>query len=184
MLAVARVTFFQNCSLQRCGSVLKTEIRTLKMASGKKEIKRICIIGAGPSGMSTLYYFDKMQRKGIKVPEIVCYEQQTNWGGLWNYTWRTGTDANGEPVHGSMYRYLWSNGPKEVSGITPGERGLTPMANPSTEACTDTYGPTVRRRRWNFLTTLSSSTTEKQFLHFRPEKFSSTIFKVGGSKAI
>ena len=37
------------------------------MASGKKEIKRICIIGAGPSGMSTLYYFDKMQRKGIKV---------------------------------------------------------------------------------------------------------------------
>jgi len=84
------------------------------MASGKKEIKRICIIGAGPSGMSTLYYFDKMQRKGIKVPEIVCYEQQTNWGGLWNYTWRTGTDANGEPVHGSMYRYLWSNGPKEA----------------------------------------------------------------------
>ena len=25
-----------------------------------------------------------------------------------------GTDANGEPVHGSMYRYLWSNGPKEA----------------------------------------------------------------------
>lgn len=79
-----------------------------------KEIKRICIIGAGPSGMSVLYHFDKMQRQGLKVPEIVCYEQQSNWGGLWNYTWRTGTDANGEPVHGSMYRYLWSNGPKEA----------------------------------------------------------------------
>ena len=25
-----------------------------------------------------------------------------------------GTDSNGEPVHGSMYRYLWSNGPKEA----------------------------------------------------------------------
>src|SRR3546814_2821642 len=32
---------------------------------------------------------------------------------MWNYTWRTGLDENGEPVHGSMYRYLWSNGPKE-----------------------------------------------------------------------
>lgn len=35
-------------------------------------------------------------------------------GGLWNYTWRTGIDEHGEPVHGSMYRYLWSNGPKEA----------------------------------------------------------------------
>ena len=26
---------------------------------------------------------------------------------------RTGLDANGEPVHNSMYHYLWSNGPKE-----------------------------------------------------------------------
>ena len=42
-----------------------------------------------------------------------CFEKQSNWGGLWNYTWRTGLDEFGEPVHGSMYRYLWSNGPKE-----------------------------------------------------------------------
>ncbi|MFU0508040.1 NAD(P)-binding domain-containing protein, partial [Pseudaminobacter sp. NGMCC 1.201702] len=47
------------------------------------------------------------------MPEIVCFEKQANWGGLWNYTWRTGLDQYGEPVHGSMYRYLWSNGPKE-----------------------------------------------------------------------
>lgn len=32
---------------------------------------------------------------------------------MWNYTWRTGLDAYGEPVHASMYRYLWSNAPKE-----------------------------------------------------------------------
>ena len=31
-----------------------------------------------------------------------CYEKQDNWGGLWNYTWRTGLDEFGEPVHGSM----------------------------------------------------------------------------------
>ena len=27
----------------------------------------------------------------------------------------TGLDQYGEHVHGSMYRYLWSNGPKEAS---------------------------------------------------------------------
>jgi cation diffusion facilitator CzcD-associated flavoprotein CzcO len=36
---------------------------------------------------------------------------------MWNYTWRKGLDKNGEPVHGSMYRYLWSNGPKECLGF-------------------------------------------------------------------
>jgi trimethylamine monooxygenase len=40
-------------------------------------------------------------------------EKQDDWGGLWNYTWRTGLDENGNPVHSSMYKYLWSNAPKE-----------------------------------------------------------------------
>ena len=52
--------------------------------------------------------------QGVEVPEIVCFEKASDWGGLWNYNWRTGSDENGEPVHGSMYRYLWSNGPKEA----------------------------------------------------------------------
>ena len=43
----------------------------------------------------------------------MCFEKQSDWGGLWKYDWRTGVDENGEPCHGSMYRYLWSNGPKE-----------------------------------------------------------------------
>ena len=43
----------------------------------------------------------------------MCYEKQGDWGGLWNYTWRTGVDEHGNQCHGSMYRYLWSNGPKE-----------------------------------------------------------------------
>ena len=76
-------------------------------------MSRIAIIGAGPCGMAQLQAFASAEKKGAEIPEIVCYEKQSDWGGLWNYTWRTGTDAYGEPVHGSMYRYLWSNGPKE-----------------------------------------------------------------------
>ncbi|MEG3662762.1 NAD(P)/FAD-dependent oxidoreductase [Celeribacter halophilus] len=75
--------------------------------------KRVAIIGAGPSGLAQLRAFQSAAQKGAEIPEIVCFEKQSNWGGLWNYTWRTGVDENGEPVHCSMYRYLWSNGPKE-----------------------------------------------------------------------
>jgi trimethylamine monooxygenase len=75
--------------------------------------KRVAIIGAGPSGLAQMRAFQSLAAKGEDIPEIVCYEKQSNWGGLWNYTWRTGLDQYGEPVHGSMYRYLWSNGPKE-----------------------------------------------------------------------
>ncbi len=74
---------------------------------------RIAIIGAGPSGLAQLRAFQSARAKGAEIPEIVCFEKQQDWGGMWNYTWRTGLDENGEPVHGSMYRYLWSNGPKE-----------------------------------------------------------------------
>lgn len=75
--------------------------------------KRVAVIGAGPSGLAQLRAFQSAQKKGAEIPEIVCFEKQDNWGGLWNYTWRTGMDEYGEPVHCSMYRYLWSNGPKE-----------------------------------------------------------------------
>ena len=74
---------------------------------------RIAILGAGPSGLAQLRAFEAARLAGADIPEIVCYEKQSDLGGLWNYTWRTGLDAYGEPVHGSMYRYLWSNGPKE-----------------------------------------------------------------------
>ncbi len=73
---------------------------------------RVAIIGAGPSGLAQLRAFQALDL-GADAPDLVCFEKQSNWGGLWNYTWRTGLDEFGEPVHGSMYRYLWSNGPKE-----------------------------------------------------------------------
>ena len=67
--------------------------------------------------MALLRAFHSAERLGLsdaETPEIVCYEKQDDWGGQWNYSWRTGTDHYGEPVHSSMYRNLWSNGPKEV----------------------------------------------------------------------
>src|ERR1700760_2249418 len=74
---------------------------------------KVAVIGAGPCGLAQLRAFEEARRQGAEVPEVVCFEQQSDWGGLWNYTWRTGLDEHGDPVHGSMYRYLWSNGPKE-----------------------------------------------------------------------
>ena len=74
---------------------------------------RVAVIGAGPSGLAQLRAFQSAASKGADIPEVVCFEKQNDWGGLWNYSWRTGTDEYGEPVHTSMYRYLWSNGPKE-----------------------------------------------------------------------
>mmetsp|Transcript_4753 Transcript_4753/g.7214 ORF Transcript_4753/g.7214 Transcript_4753/m.7214 type:complete len:426 (-) Transcript_4753:72-1349(-) len=76
--------------------------------------KKVAVIGAGPSGTAVLRAFQSAASKGSEIPQIVCFEKQADWGGLWNYTWRTGIDEYGEPVHGSMYRYLWSNGPKEA----------------------------------------------------------------------
>src|SRR6478609_8889373 len=74
---------------------------------------QVAVIGAGPCGLAQLHAFEEARRGGAEVPQVTCFEQQGDWGGLWNYTWRTGLDEHGDPVHGSMYRYLWSNGPKE-----------------------------------------------------------------------
>ena len=74
---------------------------------------KVAIIGSGPCGLSILRAFHQAESKGEKIPEIICYEKQETWGGLWNYNWRTGTDQYGDTIHNSMYRYLWSNGPKE-----------------------------------------------------------------------
>ena len=56
------------------------------------EDARVCVIGAGPSGTAVLRSFQSAQSKGAAIPEIVCYEKQPQWGGLWNYSWRTGLD--------------------------------------------------------------------------------------------
>ena len=44
--------------------------------------KRVCIIGAGPSGLAQLRAFQSAAEKGADVPEVVCYEKQPDWGGV------------------------------------------------------------------------------------------------------
>ncbi len=78
-----------------------------------RKASRIAIIGAGPCGLSQMLAFVKAEATGVQIPEIVCFEKQEDWGGLWNFSWQTGIDKFGESVHSSMYRHLWINGPKE-----------------------------------------------------------------------
>ena len=76
-------------------------------------MSKVAIIGSGPCGLSMMRSFQQAKNKGESIPEIVCFEKQADWGGLWNYSWRTGSDQYGDSIPNSMYRYLWSNGPKE-----------------------------------------------------------------------
>jgi trimethylamine monooxygenase len=47
---------------------------------------RVAVIGAGPSGTAVLRAFQSAAKKKAQIPEIVCFEKQSDWGGLWNYT--------------------------------------------------------------------------------------------------
>ncbi|CAF0996613.1 unnamed protein product [Didymodactylos carnosus] len=76
---------------------------------------RVAICGAGPSGLSQLHAFESARQCGSQIPEIVCFEKQSDLGGQWNYTGRIGLDEYSEPVHSSMYENLWTILPKECS---------------------------------------------------------------------
>lgn len=75
---------------------------------------RVALIGAGPAGLAFLRSFAIAETLGEKIPEIICFEKQSDWGGQWNMTWRTGLDEHGEPVHSGMYPHMWINAPKEA----------------------------------------------------------------------
>ena len=42
---------------------------------------RIAIIGAGPCGLSQLLAFKRAEQD--QQVELVCFERQSDWGGLW-----------------------------------------------------------------------------------------------------
>ena len=44
---------------------------------------KVAIIGAGPCGLSMLRSFELAEKNGEKIPEVVCFEKQEDWGGLW-----------------------------------------------------------------------------------------------------
>ena len=76
--------------------------------------KRIGIIGAGPSGIGQLHAFQLARDRGEMIGHLVCFEKQSEIGGAWTYTWRTGLDEYGESIHSSMYQNLRLNVPKEA----------------------------------------------------------------------
>ncbi|WP_343830466.1 NAD(P)/FAD-dependent oxidoreductase [Glutamicibacter creatinolyticus] len=120
--------------------------------------QRVAIIGAGPSGMAQLRAFESAKKKGAEIPEIVCFEKQDDWGGQWNFTWRTGLDRHGEPVHSSMYRHLWSNGPKEAlefAEYTFDEHFGRPISS---------YPP--RAVLWDYINGRAEKSGVKQFVRF------------------
>ena len=108
--------------------------------------------------MAQLRAFESAQKKGHEIPEIVCYEKQDDWGGQWNFTWRTGTDKYGEPVHTSMYRNLWSNGPKEgleFAEYTFDEHFGRPVSS---------YPP--REALWDYIDGRASKSDVKKYVKF------------------
>ena len=40
---------------------------------------KVAIIGAGPCGLSALRSFEQAEKKGEKIPEIVCFDKQEDW---------------------------------------------------------------------------------------------------------
>ena len=72
---------------------------------------KICIIGAGPSGLSAVKAFTDLKDPTIQV---ICYEKQSKIGGLWNVSWQKGVDNQGEIVHSAQYQNLYSNAAAEV----------------------------------------------------------------------
>lgn len=85
-------------------------------------MKKVCVIGAGPSGMAFLSNVLREQEEtSTEAPpeiEIQCFEKQKDLGGMWNFTYRTGIDEFGEPVHGGMFHDMWINVPKEVMEVS------------------------------------------------------------------
>ena len=43
---------------------------------------KVAIIGAGPCGLSMLRSFELAEKNGEKIPEVVCFEKQEDWGGF------------------------------------------------------------------------------------------------------
>jgi hypothetical protein len=84
----------------------------------RERMKRVCIIGAGPSGLSVLHAFNKIPQEQREQIELVCFEKAEAVGGQWRFCLLTGTDELGEIVPSAMYNNLWSNSPKEAIEYT------------------------------------------------------------------
>ena len=75
---------------------------TIKMADTADNVKRVAIIGAGLSGLLSLYHL-KTSRTKIK---LTAFEKNFNIGGTWLYTDQTKPNDFGLPVYTGVYKYL------------------------------------------------------------------------------
>lgn len=73
---------------------------------------RICVIGGGPAGLSTLYALT--HTPGLAV-DPVLFDKQSDFGGTWIFNADVGIDRRGGGyVPSAMYADLYTNGPKEA----------------------------------------------------------------------
>ncbi|XP_063710970.1 trimethylamine monooxygenase-like [Symsagittifera roscoffensis] len=70
---------------------------------------RICVIGAGPSGLMTLR---ALQSLDVNKFEIICYERHSEIGGIWNFRAVEGLDEDGMEPHSAAYHELKVNSSK------------------------------------------------------------------------
>lgn len=79
--------------------------------------KKVAIIGAGAAGLISAKELKELGH------DVVVYEQTGSLGGVWAYTDAVEDDLMGvsrgrRKVHGSMYKYLRTNLPREVMGVS------------------------------------------------------------------
>ena len=60
---------------------------------GDGDEKRLCIIGAGPAALSTIYHLRKRANLGEPIPKVVCYDKADAIGGNWNFNPSVGESA-------------------------------------------------------------------------------------------
>jgi len=73
--------------------------------NGNLPIKRVCVVGAGPSGLTCMR---QLRDEGI---EVVCFERSSSLGGLWKYKEDVSEGA-------SVARSTIINTSKEFSGFS------------------------------------------------------------------
>ena len=78
-----------------------------KMASTKK----ICVIGAGLSGMSMLRQWKQYKLRGVEdLPDVICLEKQEDAGGQWFFNWRSGIIWLSEIYYVVLLKYCCFSG--------------------------------------------------------------------------
>ena len=71
-------------------------------ANPLKQKKKICVIGAGLSGLASAKHVAEFPNEF----DLVVFEKNNEVGGQWAYTEQTGLDNHGLPIHSSVYQNL------------------------------------------------------------------------------